>query len=216
MLNIFKHFVNKSNKNKYIINKLGFITYKGKYFISFHDGTHTTGKRVVLSSKKLEGPYVLDSIVFDLSVEYEYKQPGSMIGNSIANSTLYVYNNELYHFTSGEGVNTESGNQWKHECFLFKYDDQKKWNFVKGPVVLSLHGDKDNYPEISSWIGYSVPSNQHESGGWGSAHLGQMNFFEVEENKLWMAYGSSGWGQHALVSYQVTIGYINLAKALNY
>lgn len=201
------------------INVFGYGTsiayYKGKYFISFHDGSPNTGKRVILSSKKLEGPYSLDSVVFDWSAEYEYKQPGSMIGNSIANSTLYVYNNELYHFTSGEGVNTASGNQWKHECFLFKYDDEGNWNFVKGPVVLSLHGDKDNYPEISSWIGYSVPSAQHESGGWGSAHLGQMNFFEVEGNKLWMAYGTSGWGQHALVSYQVTIGYINLAKALN-
>ena len=188
--------------------------YKGEYLICMHDGTHITGKRIVLASKNLEGPYTLHSTVFDWAANVAYKQGGSMLGNSVANSTLYVYNNELYCFTSGEGTDTESGNAAKHQSFLFKYNDKNGWNFVKGPVLLSLHGDWDNYPEISPWISYNVGSPQHEYGGWGSAHLGQMNFFEVEDGKLWMAYGSSGWGQHPIVSYQTTIGYIDLRKAL--
>jgi hypothetical protein len=39
--------------------------YKGRYFISLQDGTHITGKRVVLSSSYLEGPYALDSTIID-------------------------------------------------------------------------------------------------------------------------------------------------------
>lgn len=186
--------------------------YKGRYFISLQDGTHITGKRVVLSSSYLEGPYTLDSTIIDWTNQPEYKQPGSIIGYSIANSFLYVFNNELYCITSGEGVDREtSGSGYKHQAHLFKYNDSGIWTFVKGPILLSLHGDNDNYPEYPN-IGYNVGSIQGEFGGWGKAHLGQCNFHHLEGSKLIISYGSSGWGQNTTASYQVTAGYIDLAK----
>lgn len=187
--------------------------YKGKYLFSIQDGTHNTGKRVVLSSKNLAGPYDIHSTIFDYTTDTALKQFGSMVGNSIANSTMFVWNNELYCISSGEAVGLETGTGYKHEAYLWKFDDSDAtWNFVKGPVLLALHGLPDNYPEYPA-IGANVGSGDIESGGWASAHMGFMSVFGAEGHRLWIGYAAKGWGQHSASSYQATVGYINLLKA---
>lgn len=193
--------------------------YKGEFLFSIQDGTHSNGvastaKRVVFKSKYLEGPYTQHSIIYDLGETPEFQQEASVIGYAIANSALFVFNNELYCFSSGEGL-TNSGNYIKHEFHLWKFNDaDSTWTFVKGPVILSLHGDDDNYPEYPA-IGAHVPLGNPDDGGWAKNHMGLTTFHYIEANKLWIGYGAKGYGQLATDSYQATIGYIDLTKALN-
>ena len=212
VLDIDYSFVNSINQYGY---GLATAFYKGEYLFSIQDGQSNSGKRVILKSKYLEGPYTLHSTIFDFST-VELKQPGSMIGNSIANSSIFVFNNELYCFSSGEGLTDfSSGNNSLHEVFLWKFNDsQNTWNFVKGPVVISLHGDNDNYPEYPG-IGAHHPSLVEENGGWAKAHMGMMQLHYVENNRLWIGYAARGFGLNTTPTYQSTIGYIDLAKALN-
>lgn len=194
--------------------------YKGKYLISIHDGTHNTGKRVILSSKWLEGEYSIHSTIFDFSSDISLKQKGSVVGGSIPNSALFVFNNELYCIAAGQGVDLKSGLASKLQYYLFKFDDSdKSWSDVKGPVILGLHGDNDNYPEYPgiSRHEYDISPWGTEFGGWGKGHCGATNFHYIEGSKLWFGYCGKGWGNVAPANnaYHATIGYIDLNKALS-
>lgn len=186
---------------------LSIAFYKGNFLISVQDGTHDTGKRVLLKSKFLEGPYSLHSVMFDFDTDLYITQNGSSIGDTIANSFIYVFNNELYGFTSGAGI----GNTFtaaKHQYYLWKFDDAfKVWNYLKGPIILCLHGDDDNYPDISGSGTTSITR-------WAKAHMGASYFHYVEGNKIWMGYCAKGWNETSQSSYQATIGYLDLEKAL--
>ncbi len=180
------------------MNQLGYgisyVNYKGKHLISVVDGTHNTGKRVILQSDRLEGQYSLHSTVYDWSEPW-MKQSGSVFTNSIANANLFVYNCELYHFTSGEAAESKTGIAAKHQLFLWKYDDAKnKWLPVILPVLMSLHGNRNNYPGMTDA---------------GVAHLGATYPCFVDGEKLWMVIQLRDF-----VGYKSTVGYWDLNEAL--
>ena len=180
------------------------------------DGTHNTGKRVLLKSKWIEGPYVYHSTIYDFTTDLELQQSGSVIG-SIANSFIYVFNNELYCLTSGEGVGAKSGLAAKHQYYLWKFEDStNEWVFVKGPVILALHGDDANYPEYPGISKFEGGPEVTVTGGWGKAHIGQVNFHYIEGSKLWIGYSGKGWRNviYPQSAYHATVGYIDLEKAL--
>lgn len=185
--------------------------YKGNFLVCIHDGTHKTGKRVVLKSKWLDGDYTIHSTMFDFSTQDYLSQHGSLFGESIPNSSLFVFNNELYAFVAGQPKGGFLSA--KLEYHLLKYNDaENEWHIIKGPVIIALHGDDNNYPE------YPAIANQEEGayGGWAKSHMGQINLHYVEDNKLWIGYSAQGWklaGWGGL--YHSTIGYIDLDKALS-
>lgn len=194
--------------------------YKGQYLISFQDGTHNTGKRIILKSKWLEGEYSLHSTIFDYSSDISLQQKGSVVGASIANSALFVFNNELYCILSGQGLDLKSSTAAKIQAYLMKFNDSdSSWSEVRGPVILGLHGDNDNYPEYPgiSRHEYDISPWGTEFGGWAKGHLGQVNFHYIEGSKMWIGYSGKGWGNVAPPNnaYHATIGYIDLNKALS-
>jgi len=173
---------------------ISYVFYKGSHLITVQDGLHNTGKRVVLASKNIEGVYSLHSVVYDWGENW-IKSDESMFSNSIANLSLFVYNNELYMFTSGEAKKSGTGTAAKHELFLWKYDDAKNtWNPIIVPMLVSLHGNPSNYPDLT---------------GAGQAHLGSVFPCFIDDNKLWLAMQMRDF-----IGYKGTIGYIDLNIAL--
>ena len=173
---------------------ISYVNYKGKHLISLMDGMHNSGKRVILMSDNYEGVYSLHSTVYDWSNAW-MKASGSMFHNSIANCSLFVYNNDLYHFTSGEPSDVATGLSSKHQSYLWKYDDAKNtWNPIVLPWLIALHGNPTNYPELT---------------GAGQAHLGSVCPCFVDGNKLWLAMQIRDF-----VGYKGTVGYIDLNEAL--
>lgn len=189
--------------------------YKGEYLISIHDGSvATSGKRVVLKSKFIEGSYNIHSTIFDFAVDTWMGKKGSFGDGAMANSFIFPYGNELYCIAIGQSTHIPTGLGAKHQAYLWKYNDADDWTYVKGPIILSLHGDPDNYPEYPKIGDRNVALIDTELGGWGSAHLGSTIFHYVEGNKLWLGYDAKGWGQNVGSTYQGTMGYIDLGIAL--
>lgn len=183
--------------------------YKGNFLVCIHDGTHITGKRVVLKSKWLDGDYTIHSTMYDFSTQDYLLQYGSLFGRSVPNSSLFVFNNELYAFVAGDSNGGFLSS--KLEYHLLKYNDaENEWHIIKGPVIIALHGDDNNYLE------YPAIANKEEgsTGGWGKSHIGQVNPHYVEDNKLWIGYSAKGYKFAVGSAYHSTIGYIDLSKAL--
>jgi hypothetical protein len=92
-----------------------------------------------------------------------------------------------------------------------KYDDSnKEWNIVKGPILIALHGDDNNYPEYTG-LSYKESGSY---GGWAKSHIGQINLHYVENNKLWIGYCAKGYMLASGGYYHSTVGYIDLKKVI--
>ncbi len=188
---------------------ISFAYYKGSFLLSFQDGTHLTGKRVILKSKWLDGTYSLHSTMFDFTAQPYLLQHGSLLGESVPNSSLFVFNNELYGFVAGQPKGGFLSS--KLEYLLMKYDDSnKEWNIVKGPILIALHGDDNNYPEYTG-LSYKESGSY---GGWAKSHIGQINLHYVENNKLWIGYCAKGYMLASGGYYHSTVGYIDLKKVI--
>lgn len=181
----------------YYINKSGYgnsvAFFGGKYYISIHDGDaigidpFNYGKRLLFVSDTLEGPYVIDSTIAD-GVDLVY--PGSLFNYSFTNSSLFVYNGEMYYVATGSKTASD------HEVYLFKYNQAlKTWNLLPFPVVTALYGVSTNYPDLPSMA-------------WGRVHVGAIQFGFIEGNKLWIGYNATSSG------YTAGYGYIDLNVAL--
>lgn len=176
--------------------------YKGKYHVTVHDGTTVpvwagaTGKRIVLTSDQIEGPYDIDSVIYDYAEPW-MTQPGNPFSLSSANGALFVFNSELYYLTSASSLEMSSGSYQNHEIFLLKYNDaNKKWSFcAKGPVFHYLAGNSANYPDLNI--------------NWGWDHMGATTFHYIENNKLWFGVSIKA------SDYSSSVGYIDLDKALS-
>lgn len=171
--------------------------YKGKHLISLVDGSHNTGKGIVLSSNRLDGPYTLHSTIYNRTEDAWLKLDESLFKISIASISLLVYNSELYAATSGQPGDVKTGLAAKHEMYLWKYSDaENTWNLTVAPFIMALHGNRFDYPELEEDFGF--------------AHLGATSFGLLDGNKLWLNYKGRDSG-----GYQGTIGYIDLDKALS-
>lgn len=177
--------------------------YKGRYVMSIHDGgsvlvwpEEEAGKRVMLSSKNIEGPYSFDSTIIDLDDEW-VNMVGSPINQAVANGQIFVFNGDLYYLLFGAAIQGTSGSLERHEGFLFKYNDSTKtWALtIPGPILTALFGHSSNYPELNLT--------------WGNVHMGSSTFHYIEGNKLWMCFAATGG------RYASSIGYIDLDKALS-
>ncbi len=167
--------------------------YKGEYLISVQDGALTGGSRIVLKANNLDGVFSLHSVITVYS-DTDVIHPGSMFSQDIANGVLYVFNNELYYFSSGASNDITSGNYNNHEVFLWKYSDtDNNWNLVVTPCIVALHGDTANYGTQYTW---------------GQDHCGVIVPLQLNEDdgRLYMAMGYEAGTN----TYQGTIGYINL------
>lgn len=174
---------------------VSYVFYKGKHLISVIDGNHNTGKGIVLMSDNIEGVYSHHSTVYDWS-EAWMKANGSIFKSSIAGWGLFVYNDSLYAFTSGESGEAATGLAAKHQGNLWKYDDAKNtWQPEITPCLMATHGNPSNYSGLT---------------GYAQAHIGASSPLFVEGNKLWFAYK----GRNIGVNYTGSVAYIDLNEAL--
>ena len=199
------------------MNTLGFgltyTKYKGKHLLTVQDGTPITGKRIVLSSNNLEGPYTLHSTVFDFTTDTWLTDLGSMFRTSIANLSLFVYNNELYIISSGqpggslqEAHDKNTGMSTKHCAYLWKYDDAKNtWNVAVNPMLVGLHAKVGQYSDIPDTT-------------WGNLHIGGTFPQFIEDGKMWVSGSCKGYGpvyEGSTARYKAGLIQIDLAEALS-
>lgn len=152
---------------------LTYTTYKGKHLITFQDGFFNSGKRVVVSSKYLEGPYTLHSIIYDYTADTWMKQSGSMFAYSITHNALFVYNGDLYNISTGQTNEKTAGSGGRHHAYLWKYNDNDgKWNLCVHPFLTAFNGKPGEFEEFGNIT-------------WGNRHLGQMVPQFVEDGNLW-------------------------------
>lgn len=195
------------------LNQLGYgyryTKYKGKHLITVQDGSWGTGKRIVLSSNNIEGPYVLHSTVYDFTNDTWLKESGSMFSTGIANLSLLSYNSELYMITSGRPGNTIAphdkigGLSTKHCLYLWKYDDAKNtWNVCVSPIATSMYATDGHYDFSTLWA---------------RSHTAVCHFQFIEGGKMWITGSLAGAGAASVNNsshYSAAILQIDLVKAL--
>ena len=172
--------------------------YKGKFMMSFGNGasSHNTGKRRVFAADNMEGPYIEHSFVCDFA-EVGMLQAGSLFSQSIANGSLFVYNDSLYYISSGSSNDLLSGVASNHEAFLWQYNDSTNdWNLVSAPIMMAPHG-------LGTW-------EFDESNSWAWDHMGPVNPHFIENGKLYFGIEFCSGTD----SYEGTVGYIDLNEAL--
>jgi len=179
-----------------------YTTYKGKHFLSFQDGTVSTGKRVVLSSNSLEGTYTYHSTIYDFTVDTWLKQTGSLFAYSITHNALFVYNGELYNISTGQTNEKAAGTGGRHQTYLWKYDDNdKKWTLCIVPFLTAFNARYTDFPELGNI-------------SFGNAHLGQMVPQFIENGNLYFTGIVKGSRDFTVDAYHSFIIKVDLTQAL--
>lgn len=182
---------------------LTYTNYKGKHLITFQDGLFNSGKRIVVSSKYLEGPYTYHSTIYDYTADTWMKQSGSMFAYSITHNTLFVYNGELYNISTGQTNSKPEGSGGRHHAYLWKYNDSDgKWNLCIHPFLTAFNAKPGEFPELGNIT-------------WGNRHLGQMVPQFIENGSMYLTGIIKGSKDlTAPDAYRSAIIKINLHEAL--
>lgn len=170
--------------------------YKRKYLFVLHDGFYNSGKRIMLQSDSLYGPYTYHSTIITWSDWSKDVNGGCMFTTSIAHGIPLTMGNKLYYISSGEpGVNQAAGEFNNHNLRLWKYDDNTGlWDLHLGPIYSAIHAY------------YALFGMNHDL--WD--HCSYMSAFMIENDKLWFCSSNS----KGTDTYTATNGYLDILQYL--
>ncbi len=166
------------------------IYYNNQYMWVIHDGTSgLSGKRVCLVSDAIDGTYVYDHTVIDMSE----LPSNSMLLNAIGGLTLFTFRDNLYMLSSGEGDISLSGNYRDHQAFLYRFEPSTKtWKRLGHPFIINNYG-------YGSETGFNYTL--------GYDHLGLCNTPILYNNKLYIGIAMC----EATDTYQGYMGELDLS-----